>query len=468
MNFQRIVKRKLVLVIFLFLISGSVLAGQTIIQKGNIITDVFSATSLSVERISGYLLKGDIDASGNLVKNLAEPANPQDAATKAYVDDVAKKCSAIPPEARGAVFQTGKGGRDAAVDSEGNVYVVSTAQECIQDPYGYGQCTGYRTVCYLTKMKSNLQKIWEEKVQGCGTYSARLLFDNLGRVVIAGSSVYRIDQNGKNGRRLPVSISEQYAAGGNAPPSLAIDLDGNIYSVYHTSPSERSWWAGEDQYYHFYLVKLNSSGDEIWKKEIYSVYAAGGSVAAGEAVLLSPDGSVIAIGSGYYSQQSTIAVSASIKKFDPDGNLLKSGSVSIGEGAWLSDAEIDEQGNLYISAGGGYKKSSMVKVDGSTLKKLWSKKTGVMGSQLAPDGSGGVYVASGTGSSTNYGYTVTLYNTDGKIVWSRGGGDGLVLDVETQSDAVIVLSEGWTSCQGVIGVIPCYPNTYYTLERRLP
>jgi hypothetical protein len=80
------VKKLLVFSVSLLIISGAVLAGQTIIQKGSVITDVFNATSLFVEKISGYQLKGDIDASGNLVKNLADPVNQQDAATKAYVD----------------------------------------------------------------------------------------------------------------------------------------------------------------------------------------------------------------------------------------------------------------------------------------------------------------------------------------------------------------------------------------------
>jgi hypothetical protein len=64
-------KKLLILAVSLLLASGAVYAGQTIIQKGSVITDVFNATSLFVEKISGYQLKGSIDASGNLVKNLA-------------------------------------------------------------------------------------------------------------------------------------------------------------------------------------------------------------------------------------------------------------------------------------------------------------------------------------------------------------------------------------------------------------
>jgi hypothetical protein len=105
-------KRILFPVVILVFLSGLVLAGQTIIQKGSIITDVFNATALFVERVSGYQLKGDIDASGNLVKNLAEPENPQDAATKAYVDSklLAFNIAGCPPEVsgnRGDIFIKG-------------------------------------------------------------------------------------------------------------------------------------------------------------------------------------------------------------------------------------------------------------------------------------------------------------------------------------------------------------------------
>jgi hypothetical protein len=91
--FQTIINRMKtrILTVFaaLLLMGGLSIAGNTIIQKGSIVTDVFNATSLFVERISGYQLKGNIDASGNKVTNLAEPINFQDAATKAYVDSKA-------------------------------------------------------------------------------------------------------------------------------------------------------------------------------------------------------------------------------------------------------------------------------------------------------------------------------------------------------------------------------------------
>jgi outer membrane biogenesis lipoprotein LolB len=54
--------KKFAALALLLLFAGTVFAGQTIIQKGSVITDVFNATSLFVEKISGYQLKGSIDS----------------------------------------------------------------------------------------------------------------------------------------------------------------------------------------------------------------------------------------------------------------------------------------------------------------------------------------------------------------------------------------------------------------------
>jgi hypothetical protein len=115
-------KKLLIITVSLLLVSGLALAGQTIIQKGSIITDVFTAATLTVNRISGHLLKGNINAAGNKVINLADPKNEQDAATKAYVDKFAElvcmdadvpSCSSLgfnPDGTSGEIFACGNQG----------------------------------------------------------------------------------------------------------------------------------------------------------------------------------------------------------------------------------------------------------------------------------------------------------------------------------------------------------------------
>jgi hypothetical protein len=157
-NINMAVKKLLIFSVLLLAFSGAVLAGQTIIQKGNIVTDVFNVTALFAERISGHILKGDIDASGNKVINLAEPVNNQDAATKAYVDERIKK-KGLPLSAYGSPFNSievfyGLGKTFLASDSKGNailwVYKITFLQG--------------NTANYLYKYSPSLKKTFSKDI----------------------------------------------------------------------------------------------------------------------------------------------------------------------------------------------------------------------------------------------------------------------------------------------------------------
>lgn len=94
-------KRNLLIVlIFSTIFSALALAGNTIIQNGNVVTDIFNTTSLLVEEISGHKVTGQLLMEGNRITGASDPENPSDCATKKYVDEKAEECGVdanIPP-----------------------------------------------------------------------------------------------------------------------------------------------------------------------------------------------------------------------------------------------------------------------------------------------------------------------------------------------------------------------------------
>ena len=81
--------RSLLALTILLLSAGFVLGASTIIQGPNIFTGFIDATSLVVNEITGHKVTGQVSLESNKIVNVQDPVNPQDAATKAYVDRVA-------------------------------------------------------------------------------------------------------------------------------------------------------------------------------------------------------------------------------------------------------------------------------------------------------------------------------------------------------------------------------------------
>lgn len=84
-------KIKLLLALLVLSSLGALVSGlvsETTIDGGEVTTGTVNATIVNVEEISGHKVTGNIDLDGHRITNLEDPVNPQDVATKNYVDSV--------------------------------------------------------------------------------------------------------------------------------------------------------------------------------------------------------------------------------------------------------------------------------------------------------------------------------------------------------------------------------------------
>ncbi len=215
--------------------------------------------------------------------------------------------------------------------------------------------------------------------------------------------------------------------------SVAVDGSGNVYITGVTWGDLAAANAGESD---AFLVKYDSSGNHLWSQQI-------GTVGEDESNSVAVDGSGNAYISGWTNGDIAAANAglrdAFLVKFDSSGNQLWSKQLGSADYDYGRSVAVDGSDNVYIagfsfgSIGGtnpnpGVMDGFVVKYD-SSGNRLWSKQIGTTNKDwaysVAVDGSDNVYIAGrtqGDMDGTNAGGPDTFlvkYDSSGNLLWTK-------------------------------------------------
>jgi len=202
---------------------------------------------------------------------------------------------------------------------------------------------------------------------------------------------------------------------------IAVDGNGNIY----LNGEQRSDVYGD---YDYGVIKLDSDGNILWQKKI-----GGGLNDRGYGIAVDGSGNVYL--NGTQSSSSHGGTDYGVIKLDSSGNEVwqkRIGGTGSDNGTGIA---VDSSGNVYLSGGqesDGYNDSwdyGVIKLD-TNGNILWQKRIGGLyadvGNAIAVDSSGNVYVNGyATPTSNNNVYGVVKFDTNGNLLWKQMiGGSG--------------------------------------------
>ncbi len=326
--------------------------------------------------------------------------------------------------------------RSVAVDAFGNSYITGRT---------YGSLTGTNAGSYdsfLTKFDSTGSELWTQQIGTSGADNSNsVAVDGSGNVYISGSTngvlgdssagdwdafLTKFDSSGSHLWSQQIGSSST-----DVSYSVAVDGSGNAYISGYTEDVLGSSSAGS---YDAFLSKFNSSGNELWTKQI-------GSSRVDKSFSVAVDGSGNAYISGHTYGDLAGAnegnEDAFLSKFDSSGNELWSQQFGTSDHDTGFSVAVDASGNAFVSGntwgdlGGtnaGKNDAFLVKFD-SLGELLWSQQIGTserdFSYSVAVDGSGNAYITgqtSGDLGGINAGRNdpfVAKFDGLGNLLWSQ-------------------------------------------------
>jgi hypothetical protein len=234
-------------------------------------------------------------------------------------------------------------GSDAAVDSEGNVYLVGTTRGSL-----FGTSAGFADV-FLAKYDSAGNQIWTRQFGSAGDDSGSgVAVDSAGNVYVVGGTLgggtmgrvflARYDAAGNQ-----IWTRQLESSGGVSSNGVAVDSAGNVYLGGSTGGSLFGPIAGVND---AFLARYDAAGNQVWGRQF-------GTVAndTGYEVAVDSEGNVYLAGStlGSLFGPSAGSYDAFLTKYDSAGSQVwgrQFGTASLDFGV---GAAVDNAGNAYLA-----------------------------------------------------------------------------------------------------------------------
>ena len=295
-----------------------------------------------------------------------------------------------------------------AVDGSGNAYITG---------YTRGDLGGTNAGDYdafLTKFDNLGNELWSKQI---GTPDAdpcySVAVDGSGNVYIAGRTngslggtnagrgdafLVKFDSSGNELWSKQIGTSDM-----DLGLAVAVDVSGNVYITGHTRGSLGGTNAGGND---AFLVKFDSSGNELWSKQIGTT-----GTDYSFSVAIDASGNAYITGSTYGDLAGTNPgdLDAYLVKFDSSGNELWSRQIGTAKYDTSYSVAVDASGSAYITGytssdlggpyEGGWYDAYLVKFD-SSGNLLWSQQIGTSSYDnsysVAVDGSDNVFITGRT------------------------------------------------------------------------